>query len=155
MSRAALMKRAIELSHDAGYFTVGSGRHDEACRELAAVIAAINALPSSSLLDDYLTDIRRTFRPQGTAMGNARDYLAMTAMGLAGEAGEVSELIKKHLFHDRRNIRAELIEELGDTLAYLVAHADAWGISLEEIIAANVRKRAERYPSNAAFSEVT
>jgi dCMP deaminase len=68
------------------------------------------------------------------------------ALGLNGEAGEVAEIVKKELLHGRARDRAHMAEELGDTLWYLARLADEYGISLSEVIAANVAKLEARYP---------
>jgi len=48
-------------------------------------------------LNDYQTLVKRT--SANGALPEARDRLACYALGAAGEAGEVADLFKKHLFH--------------------------------------------------------
>ncbi len=74
----------------------------------------------------------------------------MAALGLTGEAGECSELIKKHVFHDRLLDREDLRSELGDVLWYLAMLADACGLRLSDIAASNVDKLRDRYPEGFA-----
>ena len=76
--------------------------------------------------------------------------IAVWALGLVGEAGEVSELIKKHIGHGHPLNTAEITKELGDVLWYIAALANELGISLDDIAAANVAKLQSRYP--AGFS---
>ncbi|MDQ5828208.1 MAG: nucleoside triphosphate pyrophosphohydrolase family protein, partial [Chloroflexota bacterium] len=76
--------------------------------------------------------------------------LTMTALGLAGEAGECSEAIKKHVFHGHPLDRDAMRDELGDVLWYLAMLADACGLRLDDIAAHNVGKLRARYP--AGFS---
>ena len=92
--------------------------------------------------DDYQAQARRTMN---TALSE-QDARTMTALGLVGEAGECSELIKKHVFHNRALDREELQAELGDVLWYVAMLADACGLSLQEIAAHNVEKLSRRYP---------
>jgi len=73
------------------------------------------------------------------------------ALGLAGEAGEVANQVKKiqrdnavELTPERR---AKIIDELGDVLWYAAALATDIGISLEEVAAENLAKLAKRYDS--------
>lgn len=68
------------------------------------------------------------------------------AMGLCGEAGEYSELIKKHVFHGKELNRDAAIKELGDSLWYLAMCATKLGTSLEHIAISNINKLKERYP---------
>jgi NTP pyrophosphatase (non-canonical NTP hydrolase) len=68
-------------------------------------------------------------------------------MGLAGEAGEVVDLLKKHLYHARPLDRAALTKELGDVLWYLTDVARAYGIPLDRVVAENVAKLSARFAS--------
>lgn len=67
--------------------------------------------------------------------------------GLVGEAGEVTEIIKKDLFHGVAVDPAQLTKELGDLAWYLAAAASLYGISLDDVAAANVAKLRARYPN--------
>jgi NTP pyrophosphatase (non-canonical NTP hydrolase) len=70
-------------------------------------------------------------------------------LGLAGEAGEVANIVKKiqrdHGGILNEEIRAKLKDELGDVLWYISACADELGLSLDEIAAFNVNKLAKRH----------
>ena len=68
------------------------------------------------------------------------------SMGLSGEAGEVTDLLKKHLFHGHILEKDKLEEELGDVLFYLAGLATIHGLNLENIAEANVSKLSKRYP---------
>lgn len=68
------------------------------------------------------------------------------AIGMCGEAGEVSELIKKYAYHGHTIDREHLARELGDVLWYVSYMADLFGYSLGEIMAMNQEKLAKRYP---------
>lgn len=71
------------------------------------------------------------------------------AMGLCGEAGEVSEHVKKLVFHRKPLDRIALVLELGDVEFYLEALRDDLGITREEVIANNMAKLCARRPSQA------
>jgi len=53
-----------------------------------------------------------------------RDSKFLAALGLNGEAGEVSEIIKKHLLHGKDLDKDHLIDELGDVLWYYALMLD-------------------------------
>ena len=72
-------------------------------------------------------------------------------LGLAGEAGEVAEKIKKVIRDAAGEVsperKAELSKELGDVLWYVANLAEELGLNLDEIAANNLTKlksRAER-----------
>lgn len=72
-----------------------------------------------------------------------RERLIENALGLTGEAGEVSEKIKK-LFRDKRIDDDAVLKELGDVLFYTVALSNIFGGSLIKIIELNMEKLNER-----------
>lgn len=92
-------------------------------------------------IDAYERAAARTGRPTGT-----RDDLLLGAVGLAGEAGEIADLVKKHVFHGHDLDRDHALEELGDILWYVTWTASAFGSSLSEVAAGNLRKLERRYP---------
>lgn len=77
------------------------------------------------------------------------DNLEYPTLGLAGEAGEVANIVKKiqrdHGGEINEEIRAKLKDELGDVLWYISACADELGLTLEEIAEFNVGKLAKRH----------
>lgn len=68
------------------------------------------------------------------------------ALGLAGEAGEVADSIKKAIFHDHGLNREQLLKELGDVAWYLAGICSTQGIDLGEVFARNIDKLQRRYP---------
>jgi NTP pyrophosphatase (non-canonical NTP hydrolase) len=69
-----------------------------------------------------------------------------SALGLAGEAGEYCELIKKHLYQGHGLADERLAEEIGDVLRYCAEAATSLGLQLGDIAKANVDKLWRRYP---------
>lgn len=72
--------------------------------------------------------------------------LAVMGLGLAGESGEVIEMIKKHVGHGHALEQGKLQKELGDVLWYIAALATLTGLDLDEIAQANIDKLRARYP---------
>lgn len=75
-----------------------------------------------------------------------RNGLTLGGLGLAGESGEVIELLKKHLFHAQELDRDRLRKELGDVLWYLAAIATSADLDLDEVAEANIAKLRARFP---------
>jgi NTP pyrophosphatase (non-canonical NTP hydrolase) len=67
-------------------------------------------------------------------------------LGIAGEAGEVADLIKKHVFHGHELDKDKLTKELGDVMWYIATIANTAGISLSEVAERNIEKLRQRYP---------
>ena len=77
------------------------------------------------------------------------DYLQnviYAALGMCGEAGEASELIKKYAYHGHTIDTEHLARELGDVLWYVSYIAHLFGYPLGKIMAMNQEKLAKRYP---------
>lgn len=72
--------------------------------------------------------------------------LARDALGLTGEAGEVADLVKKHIGHGHQLDVDKVKKELGDVLWYVSVLSHRIGCTLEEVAQANVEKLRKRYP---------
>lgn len=95
-------------------------------------------------LNGYQSEARRTMLDNWGQQD--RESLSCHGLGIAGEAGEVADLIKKHLHHGHPLDREKLIKELGDVLWYVAAVAKDIGVDLSEVAEANVMKLRKRYP---------
>ena len=69
-----------------------------------------------------------------------------SALGLNGEAGEVADLVKKHIFQGHDLDRDKMAKELGDVLWYVASGAAGIGYTLAEIAEMNAEKLRRRYP---------
>ena len=95
--------------------------------------------------NNYQTNASRTafyprvFKNQG---------LYYTALGLAGEAGEVANKVKKVMRDNNGNLeekaKAEIFDELGDVLWYCATIADEIGVNLEDVAKLNLIKLQDR-----------
>lgn len=100
--------------------------------------------------DQYLKHALATDRGDYTTVKSRLDLSRMrllhAQMGLAGEAGELTDAIKKHIFYgkplDKENVR----EECGDILWYMALMLNEVGSSFEEVMSMNVSKLKTRYP---------
>tara|TARA_R100000995_G_C3484590_1_gene126405 strand:+ start:7041 stop:7427 length:387 start_codon:yes stop_codon:yes gene_type:complete len=73
-----------------------------------------------------------------------RERLIENTLGLVGEAGEVSEKIKK-IFRDKGKFSdEEVLKELGDVLFYTVALSNIFGGNLRKIMEMNMDKLNDR-----------
>jgi NTP pyrophosphatase (non-canonical NTP hydrolase) len=95
------------------------------------------------LISEYQELSRRTATYPG-----AGDNIVYPTLGLAGEAGEVAEKVKKLLRDDGGVLSAErrdaLAGELGDVLWYVAQVATEAGLDLEDIAQGNLDKLLSR-----------
>ena len=67
-------------------------------------------------------------------------------LGLTGEAGEVSDLVKKGIFHEKGIDLEHLKKELGDCAWYLAMICDACRFTLDDVMETNIDKLEARCP---------
>lgn len=67
------------------------------------------------------------------------------SVGIAGEAGELLDAIKKWVIYNKPLDRANVIEELGDLEFYMEGLRQSLNITREETVAANIAKLSVRY----------
>lgn len=72
--------------------------------------------------------------------------IANAGLGLAGEAGECADLIKKYIYHGHPFNKEELIKELGDVAWYIALTCTILNIDMENIFIENIEKLKQRYP---------
>lgn len=73
-------------------------------------------------------------------------------MGIAGEAGELLDAIKKYTMYNKPLDRDNVIEELGDLEFYMEALRQNLGINRQETLQMNMAKLGVRY-SSGSFSD--
>ena len=83
---------------------------------------------------------------------NINEDLIFFIIGIAGESGEALDRLKKHLRGGFDNpitdeLRADLIDELGDILFYITRSAQLLGISLDKVMQLNLKKMSKRIVS--------
>lgn len=84
------------------------------------------------------------------------DHLMNAVLGLAGEAGEVADQVKKMCYHSKKPLafhREKLVSELGDVFFYAIKFMKLMGITLEEVIEANTAKLQSRHPELGKVQE--
>jgi NTP pyrophosphatase (non-canonical NTP hydrolase) len=69
-----------------------------------------------------------------------------TCLGLAGETGELLELIKKRDYHGKNISKEKIKDESGDLLFYLIGLLIEEDLSIEEVMKFNTDKLRTRYP---------
>lgn len=99
-------------------------------------------------INEYQAWVRSKWNKSSEQELTLRDDFIMT-VGLAGETGEVMEILKKKVrdgsmyFDDKK--KEHLIEELGDVFYYLTMICSRQDITLQQVIDTNVDKLNERY----------
>lgn len=71
--------------------------------------------------------------------------LATWSLGIAGEAGEVADHVKKYIGHGHPLDKEKIAKELGDVLWYLAMMSDQLGLDLSDVAEMNIKKLKKRY----------
>ena len=79
-------------------------------------------------------------------LGDFKANLAHMAMGVAGEAGEVLDVVKKTFAYGKPLDKAHLVEEIGDICFYISGLIGMIDSSWDEVMAMNIAKLEARYP---------
>ena len=95
-------------------------------------------------LDEYQTEAMRA--AAGVAAASDENLMLNGAMGLNGEAGEVIDILTKHMFQGHDLDVEHIAKECGDCLWYLAILAKGAGYTLDEIAEMNKEKLRKRYP---------
>ena len=72
-------------------------------------------------------------------------HLLHMAIGIAGEAGELLDAIKKHVIYEKELDVANVVEELGDLEFYMEGLRQVTLITRELTLEQNMKKLAKRY----------
>lgn len=105
-------------------------------------------------IEYQLLAMRTNDRKQGdrllTSVIKEKEYNVPTllygSLGLAGEAGEVIEIVKKGIFHEKGIDKTHIKKELGDVLWYVALICDACRFNLDDVLEENISKLKKRYP---------
>lgn len=107
-------------------------------------------------LKQFTLDARRTEPDYANIIPRLKDphtiRLLHAAMGMATEAAEFLDMLKRHIFYGKEIDKTNAIEEIGDSSWYERIACDELNVEYIEMIAINVAKLKTRFP--AKFNEL-
>ncbi|MEG1636124.1 MAG: nucleoside triphosphate pyrophosphohydrolase family protein [Cellulosilyticaceae bacterium] len=114
---------------------------------------------------EYQNSTTKTFKPHFELTAKESEILDWS-LGLPGEVGEVTELVKHSIFHKEEIDKMTLAKELGDILWYIAALSKSYDIPMDAFAQLNLAKlqhrhggsynsagSAERHEKEAKFEE--
>jgi NTP pyrophosphatase (non-canonical NTP hydrolase) len=113
---------------------------NEVLDEIGLEIASHHS-PEYAYLQKYVNFVKSKLSPESKL-----DPLGTSAYGLAGEAGEYVDLLKKVKYQGKTLDKEKAKKELGDAMFYIAVGCIALDTSLKEIIDGNTEKLSARYP---------
>jgi NTP pyrophosphatase (non-canonical NTP hydrolase) len=108
-----------------------------------------DAVTSESILEVYPTLVNFTRNKDISPLEELKDYI----MGLNGEVGEFTDMIKKILYHGVEYNPTALMLEMGDILYYATAISNILGMDMAEILLNNNAKLSARYKDGYSIGQ--
>jgi NTP pyrophosphatase (non-canonical NTP hydrolase) len=98
----------------------------------------------------YQQEASGTFKP-GEIVPEDHARLANWALGIAGEGGELCNMIKHVIFHREKINKMEIAKELGDQLWYIAAMCTSLNIDMSDCAELNLTKLSHRHGKSFSF----
>jgi NTP pyrophosphatase (non-canonical NTP hydrolase) len=108
----------------------------------AKLLTGNNLKVNRMMNEEFENHVGRLFVKPADTTGR----MVHAAMGIAGEAGEVVDAVKKTWIYGKELDRENVLEECGDLLFYISALLAETGFTIEDAMAHNMEKLAKRYP---------
>lgn len=94
---------------------------------------------AKNILEQYKSKVAKTKNLK--SITSDFEQVSYLSVGLAGEIGEVLNMVKKDLFYDDYDLdRDVLLDEFGDCLYFLTNLIAEYGFDLEDAMKVNMRK---------------
>lgn len=95
--------------------------------------------------DEYQEATKKTADyPSGDVLAGVNAEVIYTGLGVSGEAGEVTEKIKKAMREGEDEYLDQLEDELGDVLWYIARLCDELGLNMGDVAENNIEKLLDR-----------
>lgn len=108
-----------------------------------------DAVSKNEILEVYPTLVNFTRNKEIGPLEELKNYL----LGLNGECGELTDIVKKILYHGKEYDPVELMLEFGDILYYITAICNVLGIDITEMLLNNNAKLMARYKNGYSIEQ--
>ena len=98
------------------------------------------------MTNNFYSKFVKEFGNKPTKMYNSPPVVLHSAIGISGEAGELLDTVKKHVFYGKPLDTTNVVEEMGDILFYIQMMCNHMGLSLDDVVHVNIKKLKNRYP---------
>ena len=95
---------------------------------------------------EHIKAAQRTKTGLKVDINDANEDLLHATMGISTEAGELLDVVKKHIFYGKPLDIHNIHEEIGDILWYVSILLEWSGATYEEVMETNIDKLRVRYP---------
>ena len=101
-------------------------------------------------VDNYIENVLRTLASTNKPTERLQDSkiidLLHGAIGISTEAGELLDVLKKHIYYGTSIDEINMMEECSDLLYYIGVILSRLGYTFEEVMQINIEKLQARYP---------
>lgn len=98
-------------------------------------------------MDNRIEEYAKFVESRRKRLASAQGDVLHMALGIAGEAGEVIDVVKKNYVYDQELDTTHLREEIGDLLFYIQGMHNIFGWAIAETMQRNMDKLRKRYPN--------
>lgn len=114
------------------------------------LVSSLNQMGGSMDTKEYIKNAIKTesrdFAGIGQRLQSVENIRLLHAgIGLATEAGEFLDALKKHIYYGKDLDKVNLREEMGDLFWYCAIIADQMGVDFTEVMERNITKLKARY----------
>lgn len=95
----------------------------------------------------------RYFADRVLSDGPETVHLLHATMGISTEAGELLDVMKKHLAYGRSIDKVNIAEEVGDVLWYVAIILRELNMTFEQVMEMNINKLQKRFPDKFTEEE--
>lgn len=113
--------------------------------EYQALAMRTNDKKSTDRLEKKIDDLKIGNRGEDTPRIELGGVIN-AALGLSGEVGELNDMLKKWVFHEKQLDIEHLKRKISDVCWYLALMCDSFEFNLDEIMQINIDKLKVRYP---------
>jgi len=103
--------------------------------------------PEETDYSDFVYDLSKPGKQIIAELSPKKAHCMHMAVGVSGEAGELLDAFKKWVIYGKPLDVENVIEELGDIEFYAQGLRNAFGVTREQVLAANIKKLNKRCPS--------
>ena len=103
--------------------------------------------------EEFTKSVLKNESQEFNAIQPGVERLLHAGIGMATEAGEFLDSLKKHLYYGKPLDGTNLLEEIGDCLWYVALGIHVLDSSLEEVLTRNMEKLAARYSKGFSSEE--
>ena len=109
---------------------------------------------STKHFHEFVESLRNNTESIRNNLTDQKIELWHSATGIAGESGELLDIVKKIVAYDKPLDKDKLLDEAGDVIHYVAQLLNVLGLTIDDAIDNNKTKLKKRYPNGNTTSHI-